>query len=320
MKNGILITTLLCMVSFLSLAQIPNQISFQGVLTDPVTGANVPDGTYEFTFSLYDDLSAGTAQWLETHAAVPVKNGIYSVLLGSEGTPLNIPFNKPYFLEVIVGTEVLAPRIPFSSSPYSLGASSVNGLDNVVPRSGNVGIGTAAPSEKLEVVGNVKIPATNEYKYAAAKTKYLAVGHSAFNLAATNQNVTAHRSITSGDPYLLRTQGGAITNPAYFSAPVNLPQDATVTEVTAHFYDADGTYDCQIRLVRQIIFSSSNSDMASISTSTSSGQITLNTNLITFPVIDNINYAYMLVFQTTEANSLLGLYNVRITYTVNSVD
>jgi len=106
-------------------AQIPQTMSFQGSLTDPSTGAP-KSGTYDIIFSLFDDASAGNQAWSETHNSVEVNNGIFSVLLGSQGSDLGgIIFNTPYWIEIQVGDEILSPRVELSSTPYSLSSGSL---------------------------------------------------------------------------------------------------------------------------------------------------------------------------------------------------
>jgi hypothetical protein len=100
-------------------ASVPRTMSYQGLLTDTAGGA-VPDGTHDLQFALYDVPAAGAALWTEMQASVPVAAGLVAVLLGSV-TPLDLPFNEPYWLGVSVdGGAELAPRLALSSSPYSL--------------------------------------------------------------------------------------------------------------------------------------------------------------------------------------------------------
>ena len=117
---------LLVLAAQLSWAQVPQTISYQGQLTD-ASGELVDDGPYDLAFSLYDSETGVTPLWSESHLGVGVENGIFSVILG-QGTPpvpLTLSFDQPYWLEVQVGTTVLAPRIALTSSPYSLNALSV---------------------------------------------------------------------------------------------------------------------------------------------------------------------------------------------------
>jgi len=99
-------------------AQVPRTISYQGVLTDS-SGTPVSDSTYSLQFTLYDAETGGTALWTETHSATTLR-GVFSVILGSIA-PLDLPFDRPYWLEVRVGGNTLSPRIPLASSPYTLG-------------------------------------------------------------------------------------------------------------------------------------------------------------------------------------------------------
>lgn len=107
-----------------SLGQIPQTISYQGVLTD-ANGKAVPDGNYSLTFKLYNVDSGGVELWTETYPAVAVVKGIFNVILGSVN-PLTLPFNQQYWLGIAVdGAPELTPRIQLTSSAYSLNTQSV---------------------------------------------------------------------------------------------------------------------------------------------------------------------------------------------------
>jgi len=108
-------------------AQIPETLSYQGVLTD-INGIVVPDGSYSIAFAIYDVPTGGSAIWSEKHLAVDVAKGIFNVVLESN-TPLAIaatPFDAQYWLGIDVeeGGE-LSPRIMLTSSAYSLNARTV---------------------------------------------------------------------------------------------------------------------------------------------------------------------------------------------------
>jgi hypothetical protein len=104
-------------------------MSYQGELTD-AAGHTTRDGPHDFTFRIYDNPSTpGSPLWQESHAAVPVTSGGFSVILGASASspnPLNLPFDGPYYLGISVdsGTELL-PRMPLASVPYSLRAAAV---------------------------------------------------------------------------------------------------------------------------------------------------------------------------------------------------
>ncbi len=138
------------LLSGFAYAQIPNELNYQGVLTDAV-GDAVPDGTYSIVFRLYDVPSGGTHLWQETDPAVQVTKGIFNVLLGSI-TPLNLPFDEQYYLGISVeGEPELVPRIPLTSAAYAYRAMGVVGSTNYIPPTGDVGIGTLSPDDPLHV-------------------------------------------------------------------------------------------------------------------------------------------------------------------------
>ena len=108
-----------------ALAAVPTTMSYQGVLTDG-SGNIPPDGTHNFTFAIYDAQVGGALLWgPESHNGKQVTRGGFEALLGqgSVPIPLELAFDKPYFLEIAVdGGAPLAPRIALASSPYSLRA------------------------------------------------------------------------------------------------------------------------------------------------------------------------------------------------------
>ncbi|UCE20084.1 MAG: hypothetical protein JSV84_07005 [Gemmatimonadota bacterium] len=123
MVRTILFSALVCMIlAGLASAQIPQTMSYQGMLKDDA-GNPVADGTETMTFKLYDAEEEGTALWQEIRE-VEITDGLFHVILGEEN-PLSLPFDKPYWLGITVGTEEeLAPRYALTSSPYSLNAVS----------------------------------------------------------------------------------------------------------------------------------------------------------------------------------------------------
>jgi hypothetical protein len=62
-------------------AGVPHLLSYQGVLADNL-GDPVPDGTYQMTFSIYENATGGSALWSETRT-VQVTDGRFSILLGN---------------------------------------------------------------------------------------------------------------------------------------------------------------------------------------------------------------------------------------------
>jgi hypothetical protein len=109
-------------LALLSFADVPRTISYQGLLTD--TGGNpIPDGAHDLIIRLSTVDTGGSAVYTEAHSAVSVANGGFNVLIGSI-TPPAIAFDQPLWLSLQVDADPeLSPRVPFASSPYSLGLS-----------------------------------------------------------------------------------------------------------------------------------------------------------------------------------------------------
>jgi len=103
-------------------AQIPRTLSYQGIVTD-ASGSVKPDGTYSFTFKLYDVSSVGMALWTESKT-ISVKDGLFSTALGDQVIfPTSLIFDKSYWLGIQVGSEAeLTPRVPLTSVGYSFSA------------------------------------------------------------------------------------------------------------------------------------------------------------------------------------------------------
>ena len=100
-------------------AQIPRVISYQGVLTD-TTGHPKPDGTYDFTFSLYTAATGGSPIWSESKSLL-IQSGLFVTLLGDHASLSDsVRFDRPYWLNVQVGNDILSPRLQLSAVGYSL--------------------------------------------------------------------------------------------------------------------------------------------------------------------------------------------------------
>ena len=79
----------------------PESVNYQGYLTD--SGGNPISSTVTLQFSIWDASSGGSQLWSETHNNVQVRGGYFSVLLGSQGTPLGANYFKgsPRYIEVV---------------------------------------------------------------------------------------------------------------------------------------------------------------------------------------------------------------------------
>jgi hypothetical protein len=95
-------------------------VNYQGRLAD--SGGSPLTGTYGMTFALWDAATGGSLAWgPESHAAVPVSDGLFSVGLGSQtsgGIPTNV-WDGDRYLEITVGGETLSPRELIRSVPIA---------------------------------------------------------------------------------------------------------------------------------------------------------------------------------------------------------
>jgi hypothetical protein len=120
---------------------VPATVSFTGRLTTsngPVTG-NV-----NVVFSLFNQATNGTVMWTETRSNLLATNGLVYADLGALTTlDESVLLNAPLFLEISVGGEILTPRLPLQSVPYSIRSEVANSADT---------LGTIAPGDVVTAV------------------------------------------------------------------------------------------------------------------------------------------------------------------------
>jgi len=172
-NQSILLLLVFIFTISISIADVPNIVNYQGMLTDDY---GVPlDTTVSMSFTVYDSLSGGSAVWSETHSSVAVSAGVFSVMLGSNtsgGVPASVFSDSGRFLGITVGGgSEYSPRVTFSSVAYSYEAGHADTADYALsaPGSGGggwvddgsvvrletsgdwVGIGTSTPAAPLHV-------------------------------------------------------------------------------------------------------------------------------------------------------------------------
>jgi hypothetical protein len=181
-----------------------------------------------------------------------------------------------------------------------------------VKGSGNVGIATSNPTEKLEVNGNIK---AQSYKLSTPKTSYYSVPPSAFQAMSSNDVISVSSFGISFNA--VPTPSGGIV------APVNLPQGAIVTSFTLYFYDNAVGTDIKGELRLHYHGTSSGAIMASVS----SAGVPLGGNAVDNTInnsfIDHQNFDYSIEVSSTVGawpGSSLMLYSAVITYTVSEVN
>jgi hypothetical protein len=95
-------------------------VNYQGRLAD--SGGTPINGSRAMSFAIFDAATGGNLIWgPETHAAISVSSGLFSVGLGSQ-TSGGIPttaWNGDRYLEITVGGETLSPRELIRSVPIA---------------------------------------------------------------------------------------------------------------------------------------------------------------------------------------------------------
>lgn len=210
-------------------AAVPQLINYQGKLTDnsgaPITSA------VTLKFRIYDAPAGGTLLWgPESHPVTPDANGDYNVILGAGTPPVAFPANlfaaTPRYLGVEVNTDgEMTPRQQITAVAYSLRVATVDGatggtisgntaIQSDLTVSGDVGIGTASPAQKLDVAGTAqmtgfKLPtgASNGFvltSNAVGVGTWLAAG------AGSGWSLTGNSGTTPGTNFLGTTDNQAL--------------------------------------------------------------------------------------------------------------
>lgn len=119
---------LVLLASSLSLAMVPERISYEGRLAD-VSGVAV-NGTVDITFSLYAQPDAAASEWSEMVPNVEVTDGAFSVELGAIEPFTPGLFDGPRWLGIAVAPDgEMNPRIALTSSAYALEAKDAETLE-----------------------------------------------------------------------------------------------------------------------------------------------------------------------------------------------
>ena len=208
-------------------AAVPQLINFQGVLKDG-SGNPVADASYSVTFTIYDAATGGNNLWTESQS-VSTTSGLFAVLLGSSNPIPDTAFKGANrWLGIAVSPDGEMPtRQQLVSIGYAYRVSSVDSalggnLTGDLTVTGNVGIGTMAPTQKLHVVGgNLNLDASSATAGNVLKGGVpfihnfgfdnTFIGRNAGNLTMTGSNNTASgfSALTSNTTGFSNTASGS---------------------------------------------------------------------------------------------------------------
>jgi hypothetical protein len=161
----VLITVAMLGIAGIGVAGVPTQINIQGRLSDNGAALN---GSHTMQFRMFDAQTGGNQIWAETQS-LTVAEGLFSGILGqTTALPASLFTGQTFWLETVVDATTLTPRRPLVSATYSFRAQRADTADvaltgttgsdlwstdgaNVWRPGGNVGIGTATPSDQLTI-------------------------------------------------------------------------------------------------------------------------------------------------------------------------
>lgn len=109
-----------------AVAKVPSTLTYSGHLSDE----DLPvEGTANAVFELFADQSGGTPAWSETHNGLTVDAGLLTTELGQSTDLTALLTGDVYWLQVTVDGQILLPRTPFRSMPYSRKAAECDTLE-----------------------------------------------------------------------------------------------------------------------------------------------------------------------------------------------
>lgn len=119
----------------IALAQdVPGVLNYQGRLLQNDSSQAPIDGTLTMVFRIHATPTGAAALWSESWPAVTVNSGIFSVLLGSNGSPLTpavFTGGDERYLEIEVNGETLAPRQQLGAVGWAGQAENSSELDGL---------------------------------------------------------------------------------------------------------------------------------------------------------------------------------------------
>lgn len=126
---------------------VAETVWFQGFLADNPGGDPV-NATYDIVARIYAAEAGGVPLWgPETHSTVTITEGWFNIELGSIVSPLPDFDTPPYYVDLTVDGEILAPRLKLASVPSSLRAGEADEAEGLtLPYAGTVSSASKAIS------------------------------------------------------------------------------------------------------------------------------------------------------------------------------
>lgn len=122
MRN--LFTVLALFTSGYAFAQIPNAISYQGILVNS-TGDPVADGPHTIKFRVYNAPTGGNFQWETSVIEVNTVRGLFVTIIS---VPDNATWTQPLYVEVVADGQEQG-RIQLTTVPYAFRAATAIAMD-----------------------------------------------------------------------------------------------------------------------------------------------------------------------------------------------
>ncbi len=141
---------------------VPSLVNYQGRLLD--AGGNPRSGNVSIVVSVHTAETGGTQGYSETINSVPVNNGLFSIHFGGQAGFAAALASPEAWLEVRVDGSQVGPRSRLVAVPYAGAAGTVRGANLYEnPVTGNIGLGTSEPAQKLEVTGHALLKGTQGF-------------------------------------------------------------------------------------------------------------------------------------------------------------
>ncbi|HEY6172045.1 MAG TPA: hypothetical protein VIX80_07300 [Candidatus Kapabacteria bacterium] len=201
---------LLVVTSNVALAQIPREMSYQGIIVDG-SGNPISDGNHSLEVSFYDLPVGGTLLHGETFFT-QFKAGIFNVILGrSTPFPAGLQFDKQYFLAVSVdGGAEMVPRTALTSAPYAIRAGSADVAKSVSSDARGVVTSLNELDGPVRIIGDTTIRVTQNGQVISLSAIIPDMKGVPFNLITSGINTG--QTLVVGDSTKLYPQGkGEIT-------------------------------------------------------------------------------------------------------------